>query len=78
VQLSVSVPVPLGTAERMMPARGTTRMPASRDLEALLAWRFQRGGRGPRARDREGRARARGVAVAAAYGTLPLLEPMGD
>ncbi|MGH7477005.1 MAG: hypothetical protein ACRELD_11995 [Longimicrobiales bacterium] len=42
VQLSVSVPAPLTRAAGSRPARMATRMPATRDVEALGAWRFHR------------------------------------
>jgi len=42
VQLSVSVPVPLRTPAAPRPERVATRMPATRDVEVLGAWRFHR------------------------------------
>lgn len=44
VQLSVSLPLPLSTSGEMEPVRAMTRMPMTRDVEALLGWRFQRRG----------------------------------
>lgn len=46
VQLSLSVPVPLYRADGVLPVRAATRMPANRDLEATLAYRFHRRGVG--------------------------------
>lgn len=42
VQLSVSFPLSLSDAEGLPTARGATRMPTTRDVEALVAWRFHR------------------------------------
>lgn len=42
LQVSLSAPVPLYRATAVPPARGTTRMPATRDVEGILGWRFHR------------------------------------
>lgn len=42
LQLSGSLPVPLGETGGIPPARGMSRMPTTRDLEGLVAWRFHR------------------------------------
>lgn len=41
-QLSVSVPVPLSVPPGLPAARAMSRMPTSRDVELLAAWRFHR------------------------------------
>ncbi|MFN2567466.1 MAG: hypothetical protein ABR499_20915 [Gemmatimonadaceae bacterium] len=40
LQLSASLPVPIYTSQGMMPARVSTRMPATPDVELTLGWRF--------------------------------------
>jgi len=42
VQASLSLPMPLYTPEGVRAARATSRMPATADMELLLAWRFHR------------------------------------
>lgn len=44
VQASLSLPMPLYVPQGSRPARATTRMPASPDVELLLGWRFHRRG----------------------------------
>jgi hypothetical protein len=44
VQLSLSVPLPLYTPTKGLPVRMMGMMPATPDIEALLAWRFHRVG----------------------------------
>ncbi len=46
LQASVSLPMPLRTPEGGRPARSTTRMPATPDVELLVGWRFHRTGTG--------------------------------
>lgn len=44
LQASLSLPMPLRTPQEARPARSTTRMPATPDVELLLGWRFHRDG----------------------------------
>lgn len=46
IQVSGSVPVPVSRDPDAATVRGFTRMPATRDLELMLGWRFQRSGIG--------------------------------
>lgn len=42
LQLSASFPIPLDGGEGLPPVRGLTRMPMTRDAQAMLGWRFHR------------------------------------
>jgi hypothetical protein len=44
LQASLSLPVPFHVPQEIVPTRGTTRMPATPDVELLLGWRFHRRG----------------------------------
>lgn len=44
IQASLSLPMPLYVPEGARPVRATTRMPATRDVEILVGWRFHRRG----------------------------------
>jgi len=46
LQLSASVPLPIDVPPGLPQARGMSRMPTTRDMEALVAWRFHRNATG--------------------------------
>lgn len=50
LQASVSFPIPLHRDEGLPPIRGLTRMPMTRDMQAMLGWRFHRDATGVGAR----------------------------
>lgn len=50
LQASISIPLPLYSSGVVPPVRGWTRMPAVRDVEVMLGWRFHRNAVGVGAR----------------------------